>query len=224
MNLSEVITRWKPEDHVDATIPEDSFLNSENILVCATDVPKNMKATDTPIQIEFIGLCERVSITSMQAIQTVYEIGSSLAYRISAQSRLAVNMATIYYQGPNLLYKLYKTYLEKDEEAKNYTLRLTSNDIDGKMYYTFAEDGTAGGIIYDFTPKVFRRPVGLILFYRFPLPKGDPSIGGFFVENLTIGTVGIDVGAGPIMMTDGVAGEAENITPVYPQVKDYKKT
>jgi len=225
VSFSEIKDQWNPERHVDATINEASFMSSENVLVCVANSSTYSVNPNggNSLQVSFIGLCERVGIGSSQAVQTVYEIGSSLAYRIAAQSRVTVNLASIYYQGPNLLYKLYQFNITDlgSEDVKDYVLRLkeTTSTSQGDTFYQIDSQGTAGAIIYDFTPRVFRKPIGIVLFYRFAIPdSNDVSIGGFFLENTVIGTTGIDVSAGPVMMGDGVAGECEAVVAVYPQV------
>ncbi|MEM5853002.1 MAG: hypothetical protein QXG39_01880 [Candidatus Aenigmatarchaeota archaeon] len=204
---------WKPdEQHVDKDIDPSMFLSSDNVLICSANT-KEYKSS-APINVVFVGLAERFTFNSAQAVQTIYEIGSSLAYYIVGQTRHAATIDSIYFQGPDLLYRLYSA---NDEAAKRWkesgvALRLSKQG----NRYMFNEAGDAAFIL-GFSDEESTNPIGVCVFFRF---KNGPnvSIGGYFLENCIVSTKAMTVGAGALMMMDSVAMSIESIKPIYPQV------
>lgn len=222
--LQKSISNWDPRNkHIYSKVRSDQFFGSDDVALVSmgTKNPEFTPDITTSQNLEFVGLLTAFTFTGAQSVTPVFEIGSSLAYYVAAQSSVSFQGGVLMWRGPSLLSRIYH---DADTFNRNRGIPLVvKEDTNGKPYYYPANtEDPAAFFGIDFSDDVYSKPVGLLTIFSFINP-GDPEqnvepfkvYGAWFWENAFIANVAAGVNAGTTLINEGFSGFAENIYGVY---------
>jgi len=219
MPLTKSLTEWDPRSsHIYTNVRSDQFFGSDDVVLISlgTQMPDqsaiaNNISTDQNLQ--FVGLLTAFTFSGAQSVTPVFEIGSSLAYYVAAQSSVSFQGGVLMWRGPSLLSRIYhdanwnthRGILLKESTVNNRTI-----------YYPVDDTANAQGIFgIDFSDDVYSKPVGLLTVFTFKDENNNKVLGAWLWENAFIANVAAGVNAGTTLINEGFSGFAENIVGMY---------
>lgn len=219
------IKDWNPSSqHVykDANLSSRNFLSSDDVVVLSGGISNSkfsnladnsrLAATGTAAKgLRFIGLVQTFNIQSTKSIMPLYELGSSLAYWITAQVTQAANISVVTFKGPSLISRIYH---DVDVDSAGFKLAR-----DGKSNFYPSVSGTEGFFGINMDDENLEQTVGLAVLFRFSYKDEGgtvrKAIAGWYLEECFVQTGALAVNVGTTLMMETTPIYVDKIVPFY---------
>ena len=228
-NITDHTVAWDWENkHVsDAVIDNNKAAGAEfapskiveagTVLLCAGPANISKAAKQGKIRLVPIGLVENASISISKQLNRIYEIGSKLNYIVSGRVMGGLNLARVFFNGPNLLKALYK-----GEVASDYT----SEDDITKKKVDFISDNVgeqevatigSGDIAMNLDSVFYDNPFGLCFIFR---DVSDNSVSEIYFEECNISNYGMGISARANVLSESTSIQFTKIRPINTVAKN----
>jgi hypothetical protein len=244
--VSTSLQNWQFQDqHVQQNLAGGDFIGSHSCIVCAT-APRMADLTDggnafindvantgaggdlTGTYAIPIGVIDTASLMQDRQIATIFEIGSKRSYIMASRTVGQLQIARVFYKGPNLLRMLYAFYPPEKLAAKTgdvagMTLRDRESD-QGTAIPQIGMDGTAssflptikdnpgyGNVILNLNSDIFSQPYGIVLYMK---DNNDTDVAAIFLEECYVATHSMNISANQVVVAENVSMRFERAVPI----------
>lgn len=244
------LKNWKfQNNHVQQNLAGGDFIGSHSCIICATaprmaDMANSGNFTNnTPntgengdLGSEFaipIGVLDSASLAQDRQMAQIFEIGSKRSYLVASRTIGQINMARVFYKGPNLLRMLYAFYPPaKIAAATGDAQDMTLRDLESAPNTTIqpiALDPKAGSklpdiqdlpgynnVILNLNSDLFSQPYGIILYMK---DNHENDVAAVFLEECYVANHSMVISANSVVVAENVTMRFERVVPIKVRVK-----